>query len=1010
MRHLLLALFFATMGFFQQARAQDRTVTGRVTDASNGQGLPGVTVLGKSTKIGTGTDADGKFSLSLPATVTTLQFTSVGFKAAERDVTSATSVEVSLAVETRNLDEVVVTGLATSIKRSNLANSVATISAQELTGSTRNVTVDAALSGKIAGANISQNSGAPGGGLSVQLRGISTITGESQPLYIIDGVYVNNTQVGNGSGAAAFTNASSGGTTQTSQDQAVNRVSDLNPNDIESIEVLKGPSAAAIYGTRANAGVILIKTKRGVAGQTRVSLTQDLGFARATRLLGVDSWNDAKIDRFYTGQRAVEEKAALAAATASGRIYDYEKEVYGNTGFLRNTAVTVSGGVEKTRFYVSASTTNEDGIVKQTGFQRNSVRANLDQKIGRLVDLSVNSNYINSSNRRGLFGNDNTGIAVGYNLPFIPTYAELHRDPVSGLFPLSRYTPDNPLAVLERARNEEKVNRFIQSASATVHFIEQDNTSLRLALQGGLDYTATNALLYLPPDLQSQVLANNPGAVRVSRNNFFNTNLQGFLIYDWKLLGGDLSLTSQAGTVRLTQEQGISFSQGVNLLPGPPSPDVAGIQTQSSVQTEQADLGLVGQQELNFRDQIIATAGIRFDKSTLYGDEKRYYRFPKASLAVNVAKFGFWSVSAVNQLKLRAAYGETGGVPRFGALFSRLDPLATGTRTGLIQSTVVGNPTIGPERATELEGGFDLGLFNNKVVLEATVYNKKVFDLINTKPLSLATGLSSIQAFPVGDLRNRGLELGLTLTPVNTAFLSWSSTTQFWLNRSEVTRLAQGVAIFDPNLAQGQGLGSTSFGTTRFRVGESPSRWYGTPAVPVTEDNPTGFTRYEEAQPKFQMSFLNSLTIAKNVQVSFLFFWKKDGYVSNLTGLLSDFGGTTADWSEDSGNGVPKGASSRVLGVPGNSARAYIQNAGYVRLREASVYYTIPEAVRTSLFKSYVANIRLGVSGNNLLTWTNYAGYDPEVSNFGNVANGAQTDITPYPNTRRVFFHLGIDF
>ena len=1009
MKHFFLMVVFLVTCLLQQAVAQDRSVSGRVTDGSNGQGLPGVTVLAKGTKIGVTTDGEGKFTLSVPATVTKLVFTSVGFKSVEREATT-TSVNVSLAVEASSLEEVVVTGLATSVKRSNLANSIATISAKELTGSTRQVTVDAALSGKLAGANISSNSGAPGGGVSVQLRGISTITGESQPLYIVDGVYVSNDQTGNGAGAAAFSGASSGAG-RTTQDGGVNRISDLNPNDIESIEVLKGPSAAAIYGTRANAGVIIIKTKRGAAGQTRVSLTQDLGFAQASHLLGVEGWTPQKIDFFYTGAQAANEKAALATAQASGKVYDYEKEVYGNKGLLATTGVTVSGGSDKTRFYVSASTTKENGIVKMTDFDRNSIRANLDQKIGKLIDLSVSSNYINSANRRGYFGNDNNGISVSYNLPYIPNYAELHKDPTTGLFPNSPYTPENPLAVLERSINKEATNRFVQSSSATVHLIEAENTSLRFAAQGGIDFAATTATLFLPADLQSQKDLPNPGAIRVSRNTSFNSNLQGFLIYDWKLLGGSLGLTSQVGAVRLSNERQLSYSQGVGLAAGPPTPELASIQTQNSFQRSSADVGYVAQQELNYRDQIVATAGIRFDKSSLNADVNKLYAFPKASLAINVAKFAFWSFAPVNQFKLRAAYGATGGVPPFGATFNPLTGLATGGRNGYVQSTIVGNPAIAPERASELEGGIDLGLFQNKILLEATIYQKDVTNLINTYSLSPGTGVLAIGSYPVGDLRNRGLELGLTTTPVNTAKFTWNSTTQFWLNRTQVTRIASGVPDFNP----GSSFGSV-FGRTFFTLGESPSRWYATPSTAVTGDSKTGLTRYGDAQPTFTMSFLNSFTILKNFQASFLLVWKKDGYVSNLATELSDEGGTTADWSGDSGtkdakgNVIPNGMGPRLYGSPLNNGSYYIQNAGFVRLREVSLYYTLPAAVRTSLFKDYVANIRVGVSGNNIYTWTKYVGYDPEVSNFGNVANGAGVDVTSYPSSRRLFFHLGLDF
>ena len=352
MRHTLFLVILLMTGLWQQAVAQDRTITGRVTDGPSGQGLPGVTVLAKGTKAGASTDASGNYSFGVPAEATTLEFSYVGYQTVQRAIGSGTAVDVALAVSSRALDEVVVTGLATTVKRSNLANAITTVTAKELVGSTRPVTLDAALNGKVVGANINATSGAPGGGVQIQLRGVSTITGDSQPLYIIDGVYAISQEIGNGAGSAAFSGASAG-TGRTTQDQGTNRISDLNPADIESVEILKGPSAAAIYGTRANAGVIIIKTKRGQAGQTRVSLTQDLGFAKVQRLIGKEDFTPEKLALLYDADDPdspyAGELAALNAAKAAGKIYDYEKEVFDRTAFLRNTVVSVSGGTDRTK-------------------------------------------------------------------------------------------------------------------------------------------------------------------------------------------------------------------------------------------------------------------------------------------------------------------------------------------------------------------------------------------------------------------------------------------------------------------------------------------------------------------------------------------------------------------------------------------------------------------------------------------------------------------------------------
>ena len=259
---LCFGVVFFLMDWLPAAHAQGRTVTGQVLDGTTQQALPGVTVLVPGTTIGTSTGADGTFSLGgVPAAATRLRFSFVGYRAQERALAGA-PLAVALAPETRALDEVVVTGLATTIKRSNLANNVATVSGRELVGQTRSVTLDAALQGKLSGAVISSTGGGPGGGISVQLRGPSSIIGSSEPLYIIDGVYANNEAYDNGRSSNAFNQAGTLG----QQSNTTNRISDINPDDIENVEVLKGSSAAAIYGARANAGVILITTKRGRAG------------------------------------------------------------------------------------------------------------------------------------------------------------------------------------------------------------------------------------------------------------------------------------------------------------------------------------------------------------------------------------------------------------------------------------------------------------------------------------------------------------------------------------------------------------------------------------------------------------------------------------------------------------------------------------------------------------------------------------------------------------------------
>lgn len=481
----------------------------------------------KGTTLGTVSGGDGSYSITLRQNNAILVFSSIGFQPKEVAVGNNSTIDVTLTEDVSNLQEVVVTGLASSIKRSNLANAVGTISAKELMGTTQIQTVDNAFYGKLAGVNMNTNGGAPGGGVSVQLRGISSLVGASQPLYIIDGVYANNAV--NRSGRGSVTGASAA----ENQDDASNRISDLNPNDIENVEVLKGPSAAAIYGTRANAGVIIITTKRGSAGKTKVSFAQDYGMATPQRLFGVDNWTEAKINTFFPAARRPIELERFRAA--NGQTWDYEKYFYGNTAPLSNTRLGISGGNEKTKFFISGALTDEKGIIRRTGFKRYSLRANIDHKLTNNITLSVGSNYINTNSDRGFTGNqNNSGASIGYNIAYVPNYFNLFPD-ASGRYPDNPYFAENPVAVTDRGINNTNVNRFIQSFNLTANLYKSEKALLKLVGQGGFDYTQGTTMVYLPEDLQFQRAQGNPGDVIWGKTENVNTNLQAALVFNWNI-------------------------------------------------------------------------------------------------------------------------------------------------------------------------------------------------------------------------------------------------------------------------------------------------------------------------------------------------------------------------------------------------------------------------------------------------------------------------------------------
>jgi TonB-linked SusC/RagA family outer membrane protein len=987
---LLLLLLISSAGFGQY------TVKGKVTDDNKKEPISNVSIVIKGTRIGTVTDSEGQFSLYVPGSKpVTLVVSLVGFASQNISVSqNTTTVDVSLKADALNLEEVVVTGLATTVKRSNLANAVTSINSKELTGTTQIQTTDGALYSKVPGANIRMNGGAPGGGMSIQLRGVSSLVGASQPLIIVDGVYINNSF--QRTGRATVTGAAAGAGAP-AQDDGSNRLADINPNDIQNIEVLKGPSAAAIYGTRANAGVIIITTKKGASGKTSISFGQDIGFGRPLRLMGTDDWSVDKINFFFTNptKRALE-LTRFQQAQSTGQFFDFEDMFYGNTATLSNTRLSVTGGNEKTKFYIGGVITNEDGIVRRTGFDRYSIRANIDHKLSNRVNFTFNSNFIRTNTDRGFTGNqNNTGASVGYNIAYIPNYFDL-RPNAAGIYPDVDYggPRENPLAVTDKATNNSLVNRFIQSATFNWLIIDRENSSLKFQMTGGLDYVQNTTLIHLPEDLQFQRAQANPGDVLHGRQEGFNKNFQAALVHNINYR--KFNFTTQAGLVHLEFDNSAFFMRGRGLAPRQTNVRQAAIQEidqqfNSSVQ----EAGIFGQEEVNWDDKLIGTVGIRFDKSTLNGDVNRYYAFPKASLAVNLTNFDFWKAGFVSSLKPRVAYGETAGPVAFGSFYTPLSPTNIGGQLGSLVSTQIGNTAIRPETAKELEFGIDAGFFKNRVLLEATYYIKRTSN--NIQNLNLAPG-SGFLLTPSNEaeLENKGIELSLAGTVIQKKNIRWFSRVMWWKNDVVVTKL--GIPSYLT------GAFGTGLGTYLIKEGVSPLTIVGSPAV-----SPGVFTVWGENNPKFTMSWFNTINFLKNFDLSMMWEWRNGGDNINLTSFLTDGGDTTKGWfNDDNKDGTPNGRQRPP--APHNNAGRWVQDASFIKMREIGLYYNVPEASVNKMFNGFVKSVRIGASGNNVLLFTKYEGYDPETSTFGAQSIAGNVDVSPYPSTRRLFFHINIDF
>ncbi len=941
-------------------------VSGTITELG-GEPLVGVSVLVVGTTTGTVTDFDGTFNLDVPGDPARLRLSYTGFTTQTVEVTRGIApLKIVLEDDVANLEQVVVTGLASTIKRSNLANAVSVVSGEELTGVTSQQTVDGALYGKLTGVNITQTTGAPGGGYALRLRGVSSLSGNNQPLFIVDGVYISNIEIPNGSRNASGANSEN-------EEGASNRIADINPDDIESIEVLKGASAAAIYGTRANAGVVIITTKKGVSGDTRVSFSQDLGFNTIIRKVGRRSYTAAQIEEEY----GTDARAEFEAAQSRGEIFDYEDIIYGEKGFITDSRLRVSGGNERTNFFVSTSWRDEDGIIKNTGYERFTARLNLSHKISDRLRIQSNTNYIRSQGSRSFSGNENEGgLSYGYTLAFTRDYVNLFPD-ADGNYPDNPNFSGNPLQTRDQTRNEENVDRVLEGINVNLNLLQTGSQSLNLVFNGGLDFFLSKTFVYVPENFQSQRGRQN-GFVAEGKNDLFNYNYSAIAVHDFYTETG-INFTTQAGITYLNQSADQLLATTTQLIPLQTNLTRGAAQeiTQSLLNVE--EFGYLVQEEVNINDRIIGTAGIRFDKSSLNGDPNKFFAFPRASVALNVHEFDFWRPgSFLNQVKLRAAYGQTGNSASFGRLFTSLTNTSIGGRAGFSVNGRQGNSELEPETSSEIEFGTDIGLFDNKVNITATYYIRDVSDLLYDRTLPTSSGFTNEIRNDL-DLRNQGFEFQLGLNPVSTPDFNYRTSLNFWLNRSEVTRLgikddSEGEDIpsfVPPGAGFGLGLGT-------FYIDE------GSPITGLWTSGPDGPERVGNTEPKFQFGWNNNLTLFQNLDINFLFHWRQGSELLNLSRLLTDLGGTTPREFEN--------------------LETFIEDGSYFRLREAGIMYRFP------LQSEYIKGIRVGVSGRNIFTLTDYSSYDPETSVNGGSGLSTNLEVAPFPSSKQFYLQIGLDF
>jgi TonB-linked SusC/RagA family outer membrane protein len=996
-RYLLVALAGVALSATGAAAQATRRVTGVVTATGTNEPLSSASVQVVGTTTGTYTNEQGRFTLTVPAGSQQIRFRRIGYIAKVVPVTGAMSeVTASLDKDVLQLETQVVTGTATVVSSQNAANAVSVVSGEQL-NRVPAATIDQKLQGKIAGAVISQNSGAPGGGSQIQLRGVSTINASFNPLYVVDGVIMNNSTIANGLNVISQAGR---GNFSSSQDQSVNRIADLNPEDIENIQVLKGPSASSIYGSKGTNGVIIITTKQGTAGKAQVDVQQRLGSYSLANKLGSRCFKSATEYSTWAVTNGFE-SSTTAATTAfnagGGACHDYEQEFYGNSSLAYQTNLSVRGGsAGGTNYFIGGTVQHDNGLAANDFYNKQSLRVNLGQAIGSRITLRGNTELFHTLTQRGISGNDNAGINPITVFSSTPSFVDLRRQ-ADGKFPQDPYGTTNPFQNADIVKTPENVYRLLGSVTGGLSIYSSDRQTLDYTVTGGVDAYGDRARVISPATSYTEQNFNGAlaGTLFNSDANIVNANLNMALTH--KFTQSIFSATTSGGFRQERREAEISQVTGRGVVfPTTTNIGQASQTYPSQTQSLTKDRAFFIQEELlTLSERLLLTAGVNAERTSNNGDPSKYYSYPKYSASYRVPGLP----AHVDELKGRVAFGKAGNQPTAGRFTFLQTSLYEGT-TAARASTIKGAPEIKPESSQEIEGGFDLTLFNSRVRFSATQYQKKVSDLLLQAPIAPSSGFTS-QWVNGGGITNDGTELELQATPIDRKGFNWITSTTFSRLKGKVTSLPEGIAPFNP----GVGSFSTSYGNAWIQVGESPSviQAYNGCNIPLPASGACPAANkiaalVGDANPDFTMGFSNDFQIGP-IRVSSLFDWRKGGDVVNLTNNYYD----AANIAKDTLASQARYKAFRA-GLP-----AYVEDAGFVKLREVTFGYTLPRSLAARAFRGS-HDIRLEVVGRNLVTWTNYTGLDPEVSNFGNQPLGRIQDVTPYPPSRSFFFSVSTTF
>ena len=995
-----------------EARAQGtREITGKVTQVG---GSPladaSVTVLGQP--IGARTNAGGEYRLRVSQGEVTLLVRAISYKRVSVKVgASASTQDFSLEKDVLQLEGVTVTGAATTIDRRNATTAVAAVNTDELNRVPAR-SIENQLSGKILGARVFENNGAPGGGAQIQIRGSTSIIGQGDPLYVIDGVIVSNASIPNAANSISRAGGGIGG----GQDNQVNRLADINPSDIESVEVLKSAAASAIYGSRATNGVVVITTKRGRSGAPSWNITQRVGTAALFRKIGFRQW-DTISDLVPTGPGSdstqwVGNAAAVAAArslcTPNCTNYDYEQQIFGRTDPTYETILSTRGGAGNTKYFGSVSDKQEAGIMLRTGARRTAARLNLDQTVGSNFTIAAGLGITRNFNQRGITNNNNAGISPTYDLGYIPHIIDM-RQRADGSYPVNPFyaggsSVSNPFANAEFIKNNEEVWR----QTANVRFAYQAYSSaqhnVNVSYSAGLDRFHQDGIGFSPPFLQFEPNDNFSGTSSISTSQVFQMNQGVNVIWTWTpRIAWINSMTTSFGGTSENQATKTYRTRGRGLLPTVGLSSGAAETVVEDGRTAFKDQSLyLNEQALFLNERLSMAAGFRADRSSANGDREKYYFFPKVSAAYRFEK-PFWATEYTDEIKLRASWGQSGNRPRWAdrdVLFAN-GGIIDG-RGSLVSAATLGNPLIQPETMSEVDMGIDASFLKQRLNVEVTRYQRIISNLLLTFPLPPSSGLGN-QVVNGGQLSVKGWEVGLTGIPIQTGQFTWTSRINYTTNIQKVDNITvNGQRV--PDFAVPGSFGAT-YGRNRIASGlRSTLVWAN---APLGVGGAVRDTIVGDANPYHQTQFSNDFTYGRWT-MSTLLDWRNGGMVSNMTMNLWDEGGNSRDFDEPF-NGTTKGLYRYYDTFSAGDSRIYIQPGTYLKLREVTVSYAAPASFTAKYLKG-AKDLRLSLSGRNLWVKTNYWSYDPEFNNFGNTNFNRFIDLAPFPTSRQFFFSVDVGY